>query len=631
MSVVTELDEESGALLARNWFSEDFAGQIAFADVSIRPRSFTADRTEFLGRNGSVTAPAALGRVSLSGRAGAALDPCAALQAALELGPGETQDVIFLLGQGSDVANIRRLVQKYRDPRAVEKALSDVQRRWDEVLTTIQVQTPDRAMDFLLNRWLLYQVLGCRVWGRSAFYQSGGAYGFRDQLQDVMALVYGAENETRDQILRAASRQFEAGDVQHWWHPPAGRGVRTRFSDDFLWLPYVVYHYVNTTGDQSILDEKIGFLTGPPLRADQEEDYGVPAFSEAHAATLYEHCLRALDHGCRFGVHGLPLMGTGDWNDGMNRVGADGKGESVWVAWFLATILRQFAELARSRGDSERATQCTERADQIRRAIEAHAWDGAWYRRAYFDDGTPLGSAQNDECRIDSIAQTWAVISGEADPDRARRAMAAVDEHLVRRAERLILLFTPPFDSGDLHPGYIKGYVPGIRENGGQYTHAATWVVQAFATLGQGNRAVELFELLNPILNAREPQAVERYRVEPYVVAADVYSTAPYVGRGGWTWYTGSAGWLYRVGLESILGFLLRDNRLTIDPCISSSWPGYTITYRYRSATYHVSVENPDGVERGVKRVELDGSQIQGAVSLSDDGRLHTVRVILGA
>jgi cyclic beta-1,2-glucan synthetase len=631
MNVLTEVDDESGALLARNWFNADFATQVAFADVSIRPRTFTADRTEFLGRNGSVAAPAALGRVSLSGRVGAALDPCAALQASLELAPGESQDVVFLLGQASDVDTVRRLVQQYRDPQVVEKALSNVHRRWDEILTTIQVQTPDRAMDFLLNRWLLYQVLGCRVWARSAFYQSGGAYGFRDQLQDVMALVYGARQETRDHILRATSRQFGEGDVQHWWHPPAGRGVRTRFSDDFLWLPYVVYYYVNTTGDRSILDEKIGFLTGPVLRADQEEDYGVPARSEAHAATVYEHCLRALDHGCRFGVHGLPLMGTGDWNDGMNRVGAGGKGESVWVGWFLGAILRQFAELAETRGDSQRATQCTERADQLRRAIEDNAWDGAWYRRAYFDDGTPLGSVQNDECRIDSIAQSWAVISGEADADRARRAMDAVDEHLVRRADRLILLFTPPFDRGNLHPGYIKGYVPGIRENGGQYTHAATWVVQAFAMLGQGNRAVELFELLNPILNAAQPQAVERYRVEPYVVAADVYSEAPYVGRGGWTWYTGSAGWLYRVGLESILGFRLRGNRLTIDPCISSSWPGYTITYRYGAATYQISIENPDRVERGVKRIELDGSPIQEWVSLSDDGRRHTVRVILGA
>jgi cyclic beta-1,2-glucan synthetase len=631
MNVLTEVDDKSGALLARNWFNEDFASQVAFADVSIRPRTLTADRTEFLGRNGSVAAPAALGRVSLSGRAGAALDPCAALQAPLELAPGESQEVVFLLGQASDVDAVRRLVQQYCDPQMVEQALSEVHRRWDETLTTIQVQTPDRAMDFLLNRWLLYQVLGCRVWARSEFYQSGGAYGFRDQLQDVMALVYGARAETRNHILRAASRQFEEGDVQHWWHPPAGRGVRTRFSDDFLWLPYVVYHYVNTTGDRSILDEKIGFLTGPALRADQEEDYGVPAPSEANAVTVYEHCLRALDHGCRFGVHGLPLMGTGDWNDGMNRVGAGGKGESVWVGWFLGAILRQFVDLVQTRGDSQRATQCTERAERLRRAIEDNAWDGAWYRRAYFDDGTPLGSAQNDECRIDSIAQTWAVISGEADADRARRAMAAVDEQLVRRADRLILLFTPPFDRGDLHPGYIKGYVPGIRENAGQYTHAATWVVQAFAMLGQGNRAVELFDLLNPILNADRPQAVERYRVEPYVVAADVYSEAPYVGRGGWTWYTGSAGWLYRVGLEWILGFRLRGNRLTIDPCISSSWHGYTITYRYGAATYEIRVENPDGVERGVKRMEVDGSPIEGCVSLSDDGRQHRVRVILGA
>ncbi|HXG11839.1 MAG TPA: glucoamylase family protein, partial [Gemmataceae bacterium] len=630
MNVVTEFDPESEAILARNPFNADFAGQLAFAATTLRPLQFTADRTEFLGRNGSTADPAALGRVGLSGTTGAALDPCAALMGTFLLQPGEEKEVIFCLGQAPRLEEVRRLLRRYRQPGQVQEALAQARGRWDRILGAVQVRTPDPAMDLLLNRWLVYQVLSCRLWGRSAFYQSGGAYGFRDQLQDVMALVYGFPEEARAHLLRAAGRQFLEGDVQHWWHPPAGRGVRTRFSDDFLWLPLVVHHYVTTTGDYGVLDEPVPFLRAPPLRPEQEEDYGLPEVTDV-TAPLYEHCVRAIANGCRYGAHGLPLMGIGDWNDGMNKVGAHGKGESVWNAWFQITILRRFAELADRRGDGERARQFREQAERLRAAVEEHAWDGGWYRRAYFDDGTPLGSAQNDECKIDSIAQTWAVISGAADPERARQAMAAVDELLVRPADRLILLFTPPFDKGALQPGYIKGYVPGIRENGGQYTHAATWVVQAMALLGRGNRAGELFDLLNPIRHAATAEDAARYKVEPYVVAADIYGAPPHVGRGGWTWYTGSAGWLFRVGLESILGFQLRGDTLRIDPCIPARWPGFEIAYRHRTATYHIVVENPHGVEHGVKEVVVDGTiREDGLIPLADDGRGHEVRVVLG-
>lgn len=628
--IITKVDEVTGAIIARNPYNNEFADRVLFADTSVAKRTVTCDRKEFLGRNGDPARPAALRRTHLSGRTGAGLDPCAALQTKIELAPGEAREIIFLLGEAETTEEVRALVKRYRQPNVVNAAFERVVAKWDEVLTAVTVRTPDAAMDTLLNRWLLCQTLACRVWARSAFYQSGGAYGFRDQLQDVMALVYARPDIARTQILRAAAHQFKEGDVQHWWHPPTGRGVRTRFSDDLLWLPYVTAFYVNVTGDTSVLDETVAFLEAPLLEPGTDESYTQPSVSQ-ESASIYEHCLRALDRSLATGRHGLPLMGSGDWNDGMNRVGNLGRGESVWVGWFLHSTLGSFTPFCEARGDSERAIRYRQHMADLKRALEEEAWDGDWYRRAYFDDGTPLGSVQNEECRIDSIAQSWGVISGVADPHRAQRAMAAVEQYLIRRGDGLVILFTPPFDRGVLDPGYIKGYVPGVRENGGQYTHAALWTLIAYAILGDGDRAGELFALLNPINHASTRAGLHKYKVEPYVAAADVYAVWPHTGRGGWTWYTGSASWMYRAGLEYILGFRLRGTRLFVEPCIPRSWHGFEIEYRYGAAHYHIKVENPYGMNRGVASVEVDGElQKSNDIPLRDDGARHAVRIVLG-
>ena len=630
--VTTEIDADSGALLARNPWRTGFGSRVAFADLDGRQIAWTGDRTEFLGRNGTLDQPAALLRdAPLSGRVGAGLDPCAALQTWLELEPHGAAEIVFFLGETATRAEALSLCARYRRVD-LDAAFHAVAQHWDDVLGAVQVRTPDRSIDLLLNRWLLYQTLACRVWARSAFYQASGAYGFRDQLQDGMALALSKPELTREHLLRAAGRQFVAGDVQHWWLPHSGQGVRTRIADDRVWLPYAAAHYVGTTGDRGILDERVPFLEGPALREGEHDSYFQPMPAEEHAM-LFEHCARALDQSLAVGVHGLPLFGTGDWNDGMNRVGQEGKGESVWLGWFLHATLAASAPLAEARGETARAAQWRAHAAKLAVALERDAWDGEWYRRGWFDDGTPLGSAASSECRIDAIAQSWAVLSGAADPARARRAMAAVDEHLVRRADGLVLLFTPPFDRAPVDPGYIKGYPPGVRENGGQYTHAAVWNVLAFAMLDDGDKAAELFSILNPIHHAGTRAAVHRYKVEPYVACADVYSMPPHVGRGGWTWYTGSAGWLYRAGLEWILGLRLQGATLVVDPCIPRAWPGFEIEFRHRSARYQVAVENPRAVSRGVTRLELDGAPLPAGgagVPLADDGATHRVRVVLG-
>ena len=629
--VITESDAETNAVFAVNPWNREFGSRIAFVAWDSPADSLTCDRQEFLGRNGHPDAPGVLAAdVPLSGRSGAGLDPCVALQREVELEPGSEIDLVFVLGQAASTEAARELIRRYRSVASADAELVRVKRQWRDVLDRVHVETPDPQMNVILNHWLLYQTIVCRIYARSAFYQSGGAYGFRDQLQDVMALTTARPDLTRRQIVSAAAHQFREGDVLHWWHPPSGRGVRTHFSDDRVWLPYCVNHYLTATGDLSVLDELAPFVEGEVLPLEREAMYFEPTVSE-DKVTVYEHCARALDISMAVGQHGLPLMGGGDWNDGMNRVGAEGRGESIWLAWFLCATLRDLAPVAAQRGEFERARAWSAHADSLQAAVEREAWDGAWYRRAYFDDGSPLGASGNAECRIDSLAQSWALISGAGDPARARRAMESVGEHLVKPGDSMVLLFAPPFDRSPQEPGYIKGYLPGVRENGAQYTQAAVWCVIAHALQGDGERAAELFEMLNPINHGSTRAGIHRYKSEPYVIAADVYSEPPHTGRGGWSWYSGAAGWMYRAGIEFILGFKLRGREFLVDPCIPEQWRSYKIRYRAPSAKYEIVIENPQGVARGVLRVELDGKQLPGlAVPLLDDDGVHEVRVTLG-
>ncbi len=627
----TRHDAASGAILAQNFYAPDFTTRVAFSWISETPTSYTARRDHFIGRNGDLTTPLGMRQDRLSGATGVGHDPCAALRCNITLEPGETRMVVVLLGAAQSDDDARALIGRHGAPAAAEGSMQEATAAWDKRLSVIRVQTPDTEFNALFNRWSLYQALSCRMWARSALYQSSGAYGFRDQLQDCMAFVYADAELARAHLIRAAGRQFLEGDVQHWWHEPSGRGIRTRFSDDLAWLPFVADHYVQITGDAAFWDARAPYLAMRLLAPGEQEVYDKPTDS-GETGTIYEHCVRALDHACTSGEHGLPLIGSGDWNDGLNRVGVHGKGESVWLAWFLATTLRRFAAHATARGDADTAARFLAQSNSYVAAVERTSWDGGWYRRAYFDDGAPLGTSADPECQIDAIAQSWAVLSGAADPVRARAAMQAVNQRLVRNDERIILLLTPPFNRSERDPGYIKGYVPGVRENGAQYTHAALWTVLAMAQLGDGNLAGELMSMLNPLSHTRTPADAERYKVEPYVVAADVYSAAGQEGRGGWTWYTGSASWSYRVALEGMLGFAKRGDRLEIDPCIPAAWQQFTIGYTYGASTYAIEVRNPDGVCRGVSGVTVDGAvAADRTIVLLDDGAAHTVIVTLGA
>ncbi|MEO8699751.1 MAG: glucoamylase family protein [Kofleriaceae bacterium] len=624
--VITEVDAKSGAVFARNMYAGDLASRIAFLECSEPDRTVTGDRTEFLGRGGSTARPAALARSRLSGRVGAAFDPCLALQTMVELADNQEREIVLAFGSGRDVSDARYIVGRYRTAGSAQTGLEGVWQFWNRTLGAVNVQTPDESLDFLANGWLIYQVLSARMWGRSGFYQSGGAYGFRDQLQDACAMLHAEPTVLREQVLRSAAHQFPQGDVQHWWHPPSGRGVRTRISDDFLWMPYAAARYVTATGDTGVLDEKVEMIEGRAVNPNEESYYDLPARSTENVS-IYDHCVRAIQHAFRFGVHGLPLMGSGDWNDGMNLVGDEGKGESVWLAMFLVEVLQRFEPLARGRGDSTFADECVARAAELRRNVEVNAWDGEWYRRGYYDDGSPLGSRESVECQIDALPQSWAVLARTGEAKRVEQSLASLDTRLFDRELGVIKLFDPPFDHAPQNPGYIKGYVPGVRENGGQYTHAAVWAVMAFAQAGHVERAWEMFAAIDPVHHGDTAKAISRYRVEPYVMAADIYTNPQHAGRGGWTWYTGSAGWMYRLILESLLGIRREVDHLVLEPVVPASWPGFKVHYRFHDTVHHIDVQ---GNGRRVARVVVDGEERgDHRVPLVNDQREHWITVEL--
>ncbi|MFZ5969549.1 MAG: GH36-type glycosyl hydrolase domain-containing protein [Bacillota bacterium] len=628
--LITEKKSEQDIIYVRNPYNNDYENSFAFVGMSSKLHSFTCNRVAFL-EGGDLARPLSLKKTGLSEAQGAGLDTCIAVQTRIELKKDEEKELVFLLGYGYDEKETHQLVKKYKHSSSALSELENVQGYWQKVLGTIEVQTPDKSMDYLLNYWLMYQTIACRVWARSAFYQSGGAYGFRDQLQDTMNMLLVMPEVTRKQILLHCEHQFVEGDVQHWWHPGAGeKGIRTRFSDDLLWLPFVVSEYINCTEDDDLLSEEAYFLEEEPLKEHEDERYGIPRKSQ-EKGSVYEHCIRTIDRSLTLGSHGIPLMGSGDWNDGMNTVGNKGKGESVWLGWFLYDTLLRFVPLCKKMGDTKRENLYKEAAAKILEGLEENAWDGAWYIRAFYDDGSPLGSSNNTECIIDSLAQSWAVITGGGREDRVGTAMESAEKYLVSREEGLIKLFTPPFDKSDQEPGYIKGYVPGVRENGGQYTHAATWVIYALAVMGQGDKAWELYHMINPINHTRTMIECNVYKVEPYVMAADVYAVAPHIGRGGWTWYTGAAGWMYKVGMEYIMGLRKRGEKLIIDPCIPKDWSQYNITYTYKETKYYITIKNPKHVNKGVIEIQVDGEKIdEKLISLDNDGKDHYVEVIMG-
>jgi cellobiose phosphorylase len=614
-------------LLLRNRYNTAFSERVTFFKVGGGTNfSFTADRAEFIGRNRNLSNPQALYRKKLSGRKGAGMDPCAALHVKFDLANDVEKEIIFQIGNEVNVQEAIALIQKFTDHENVFQSFQNVIAYWKEVVGAVQINTPDEALNILANGWLTYQTIACRIFGRSGFYQSGGAFGFRDQLQDVLALMHNRPDMAREQILLSASRQFTEGDVQHWWHPPEGRGVRTRCSDDMLWLPFAVAKYITATGDTDILKVSAGFLESRMLHEGEDSLYDLPV-SLNLTGTLYEHCVRAIKYSLRFGVHGLPFIGSGDWNDGMDQVGHKGKGESVWLAFFFYDILIRFAAIATTNGDEPFADVCKNEAATLQRNIDASSWDGDWYRRAYFDDGTPLGSKENKECNIDAIAQSWSVLSGAGSDERTKMGMASLDKYLVKRELGLIQLLDPPFDARGPNPGYIRGYVPGVRENGGQYSHAAIWTLMAFAALGDRKKVWELFSMIQPLSHASDAASIQVYKVEPYVMAADVYANESHKGRGGWTWYTGSAGWMYQFITGSLLGMELQKDQLKFAPCFPLNWPSVSIVYRYKTATYKINVFQTETHESSWK---MDNDRGSGnAIQLVDDAREHEAEVFI--
>ena len=628
MHVVTEMCRGSGAIFARNAFSSEFPERIAFFDSDGASRTICCDRAEFIGRNGSLCRPAAMGHTRLSGFIGAGLDPCAAIQTAFHLEAGQEHEIVFMLGAaGRRSDEACQIAKRLQGKEAARNALQAVHQHWHQTLSTIQVNTPDESVNILVNGWLMYQTIACRMWARSGSYQSGGAFGFRDQLQDAMAMVHTKPLLVREHLLRCAARQFVEGDVQHWWHPSSGRGVRSRCSDDLLWLPLATSRYISVTGDVDVLNETILFIEGRPLHPEESSYYDVPAIS-TESASLYQHCVRAIEYATKVGEHGLPFIGSGDWNDGMDKVGERGKGESVWMGFFLYEVLMRFLETSMQIEDTVFAERCHIQAAQLQQKIEEHGWDGAWYRRAWFDDGTPLGSAENQECQIDSVTQSWSVLSGAGNPDRQHQAMQSLNDRLIKQDSQLVLLLDPPFDQSQPDPGYIKAYPPGIRENGAQYTHAAIWAAMAYARMGDKQRAWELTRMLNPINRTGTLAEIDTYKVEPYVMAADIYANPQHVGRGGWSWYTGSSGWMYRLLIESLLGLNRQGNSLTLNPCIQPDWDSFKLNYRYHNTTYHIEVKQTSGKSALI----VDGVvQEDHAIKLIDDSYDHSVQIHLGS
>jgi len=627
MHIRTEAGPDSGILFAENPYNTEFSTRVAFFDIEAKDKTYTTDRTEFIGRNGTLQNPEAMLRKELSGKTGLALDPCAAIQVPFNLAIEEEYELIFRLGAGQNFSQAEELARQFRGHVIAHDSFEKVKNYWKNTLGALQVETPDAAINVIANGWLTYQTLSSRLWGRSGFYQSGGAFGFRDQLQDVLSLLQVAPKLARKQILRSASRQFKEGDVQHWWHPPSGRGVRTSCSDDFLWLPFVTAQYISFTADSAVLDEQVHFLEGRALDQGEESYYDLPVKS-LDSISLYEHCVRAIKKGFNYGEKGLPLIGSGDWNDGLDKVGIKGKGESVWMAFFLYDILLRFAKIARMHTDAEFADQCESQAEQLKGNVDKHAWDGEWYKRAWFDDGTPLGTSSGEDCKIDSISQSWSVLSGAGEASRSDRAMESAYKNLVQKDIGIIQLLDPPFDKSEVNPGYIKGYVPGVRENGGQYTHAAIWLIMAFAKLGDNERVWELLKMINPVNHGKTPEEIAVYKVEPYVIAADVYANESHAGRGGWTWYTGSASWMYRLIVEDFLGLKREGNKLKFAPCIPKEWESFKVHYRYKSTVYHVAVIQKDG-EQAMKVIVNGLEQEDRMITLTDDGGEHDAQVLL--